>query len=60
MNRPSEFSDVLNWEQVLAAGVIGCKDGSFLAGWHLSGLDTESMEPEVRGGPGFSTSLQPI
>ncbi|WP_299083376.1 hypothetical protein [uncultured Ruegeria sp.] len=39
------LSDVLNWSSLLAPGVLGCKDGSFVCGWAVSGLDTESLDP---------------
>ena len=40
-------ADFLNWSSLVAPGVVVCKDGSFLAGWEVEGLDTESLEPEV-------------
>jgi type IV secretion system protein VirB4 len=46
-NAPTEFSDTLNWSSLLEPGVLGCKDGSFVAAWSVSGLDTESLEPEA-------------
>ncbi len=36
---------VLNWSSMLAADVLGCKDGSFFCAWAVFGLDTESLEP---------------
>ncbi|EEE35214.1 hypothetical protein RKLH11_3890 [Rhodobacteraceae bacterium KLH11] len=44
--RARQFSDVLNWSGLLAPGILGCKDGSFVCGWEVTGLDTESLEPE--------------
>ncbi|TMV85706.1 DUF87 domain-containing protein [Thioclava sp. BHET1] len=41
------FAETLNWYGLVAPGVVLCKDGSFLAGWHLTGIDTESIEPEA-------------
>ena len=38
------FFDVVNWEMLLAPGVIGCRDGSLIAGWEVTGIDTETME----------------
>ena len=46
--RPQVASEVLNWETILAPGVLGCKDGSLVAGWALTGIDIETMsEDEV-------------
>ncbi len=45
-SRARQFADVLNWAGLLAPGVLGCKDGSFVCGWEVAGLDTESLEPE--------------
>ena len=42
--RPRRFLDVLNWDTLAAPGVIGCKDGSFIAGWDVIGIDTETMD----------------
>ncbi len=36
--------DVVNWEMLVAPGVIGCRDGSLIAGWEVTGIDTETME----------------
>ena len=44
------FIDVLNWGGLVAPGVMSCKDGSFLAGWELAGIDTESLEPDALAG----------
>ena len=44
------FIDVLNWGALVAPGAMACKDGSFLAGWEVFGLDTESLEPETVAG----------
>ena len=44
------FIDILNWGALLAPGVIGCKDGSLLAGWEMTGIDTESLEPDALAG----------
>ena len=41
----NRFIDRLNWSDLIAPGVILCKDGSLLAGWRVTGLDTESMDP---------------
>jgi len=40
----NRFIDRLNWSDLIAPGVILCKDGGLLAGWRVAGLDTESME----------------
>ena len=40
------FMDVVNWDALVAPGVILCKDGSYLAGWRVAGIDTESLAPE--------------
>lgn len=44
------FIDILNWGALVAPGVMLCKDRSLLAGWQVSGIDTESMEPEAVAG----------
>ena len=44
------FVDVLNWAALVAPGVMACKDGSLLAGWEVTGIDSESMEPEALAG----------
>ncbi|MYI68889.1 MAG: hypothetical protein F4103_09190 [Boseongicola sp. SB0673_bin_14] len=44
---PRRFIDVLNWSALVAPGVMSCKDGSFLAGWELAGIDSESLEPDA-------------
>ena len=44
------FVDVLNWGALVAPGVMACKDGSLLAGWEVTGIDSESMEPEALAG----------
>ena len=36
--------DVVNWAMLGAPGVIGCRDGSLIAGWEVTGIDTETME----------------
>ncbi|WP_424624556.1 hypothetical protein [Achromobacter marplatensis] len=41
------FADFLNWGALVGPGVVVCKDGSFLAGWQVQGLDTESLDPEI-------------
>ena len=41
------FSDVLNWSSLLDPGVLACKDGSLVGAWEVSGLDTESLEPDA-------------
>ena len=41
------FIDVLNWGVLVAPGVMGCKDGSLLAGCEVTGIDVEGM-PESR------------
>mgnify|MGYP000229818518 CR=1 FL=1 len=43
-------ADFLNWGALPAPGVVVCKDGSLLSGWEVSGLDTESLQPEVLNG----------
>ena len=47
---PRRFIDVLNWGGLVAPGVMSCKDGSFLAGWEIAGIDTESLEPDALAG----------
>ncbi len=44
------FIDVLNWAALVAPGVMACKDGSFLAGWEVTGIDSESLEPASLAG----------
>ena len=44
---PRRFIDVLNWGGLVAPGVMACKDGSFLSGWEVAGVDTESLEPDA-------------
>ena len=44
------FIDVLNWDTLVAPGVMICKDGSLLAGWEFTGIDTESQEPDALAG----------
>ena len=39
------FMDVVNWDTMVAPGVILCKDGSYLAGWQVGGIDSESLSP---------------
>ena len=39
------FMDVVNWDAIVAPGVILCKDGSYLAGWRVGGIDSESVSP---------------
>jgi type IV secretion system protein VirB4 len=41
------FSELLNWYGLIDNGVVLCKDGSLLAGWHLEGIDTEPMDGET-------------
>ncbi len=43
-SRPRRFFDILNWDTLAAPGVIRCKDGSYLAGWDVTGIDTETLE----------------
>lgn len=44
------LAEELNWFGLVAEGVVLCRDGSFLAGWNLRGIDTESLpEEEVEG-----------
>ncbi|WP_170565616.1 hypothetical protein [Ruegeria atlantica] len=40
------FMDVVNWDTIIAPGVLLCKDGSYLAGWRVTGIDTESIAPD--------------
>jgi type IV secretion/conjugal transfer VirB4 family ATPase len=47
MTQPARFSDYINWGSLVSSGVIACKDGSLLGGWDVTGLDTESIEPEI-------------
>ena len=51
------FIDVLNWGALVAPGVMGCKDGSLLAGWEVTGIDSESMEPEALAGELFHVGV---
>ncbi|WP_127903548.1 hypothetical protein [Solirhodobacter olei] len=44
------FAEELNWYGLVAEGVVLCKDGSLLAGWHLRGTDTESLALDVIDG----------
>lgn len=44
------FIDILNWGALVAPGVMVCKDGSRLAGWEMTGIDTESLEPGALAG----------
>lgn len=39
-------ADFLNWSSLVNPGMVVCKDGSLIAGWEVSGLDAESIEPE--------------
>lgn len=41
------FSNLLNWYGLVDEGVVMCKDGSMIAGWHLTGIDTEPMDAEA-------------
>ena len=43
-SRPRRFFDILNWDRLAAPGVISCKDGSYIAGWDVTGIDTETLE----------------
>ena len=43
------FCDLLNWYGLVDEGVVLCKDGSLLAGWHLTGIDTEPMDLDAIG-----------
>ena len=36
--------DAVNWRMLVAPGVIVCRDGSLVAGWEVTGIDTETME----------------
>ena len=45
MDKP--FSELLNWYGLVDEGVVLCKDGSLIAGWHLTGIDTEPMDGEA-------------
>lgn len=40
-----QMSDMLNWAFRVAPGVVLCKDEGFLAGWSLTGIDSESVDP---------------
>ena len=44
------FTDVVNWSAMIAPGVMACKDGSLLAGWEVTGIDSESLEPAALAG----------
>ena len=37
------FMDVVNWDAMVAPGVLLNKDGSYLAGWTLGGIDSDSI-----------------
>lgn len=39
--------DFLNWGYFVVSGVIVCKDGSFLVGWSVMGVDFEGVELSV-------------
>lgn len=41
------FSDILNFDFAIEPGTVVCKDGSFLAGWEIVGIDTETMPIEI-------------
>ena len=44
--RRKRFIDILNWDTLVAPGVLLCKDGKCIAGWGVRGFDTESMDLE--------------
>ncbi|WP_419738620.1 hypothetical protein [Ruegeria sp.] len=39
------FMDVVNWDAMVAPGVLLNKDGSYLAGWDVGGIDSDSIPP---------------
>ncbi len=41
------FSELLNWYGLVSEGTVLCKDGSLIAGWYLSGIDTEPLDFET-------------
>lgn len=45
--RIRSLPDLLNWGFLIAPGVIGQKDGSFLAGWAFTGPDLDSTSGEA-------------
>ena len=47
MRNMRRFSDLPVWDTLVAPGVLACRDGGFVAGWRVEGLDTESMDPEA-------------
>lgn len=38
------FHELLTWYGLIDEGVVLCKDGAYLAGWTLEGIDTEPMD----------------
>ncbi len=40
------FHELIKWYGLVDEGVVLCKDGSYIAGWYLEGIDTEPMEEE--------------
>ena len=40
------FHELIKWYGLVDEGVVLCKDGSYIAGWHLEGIDIEPMEQE--------------
>ena len=47
------FIDSLNWDALVAPGVMGCKDGSLLARRGVAGIDSESHALEYLRRTGF-------
>ncbi|WP_419739481.1 helicase HerA domain-containing protein [Ruegeria sp.] len=42
------FNELINWYGLIDEGVVRCKDGSFIAGWYLEGIDTEPLGEEEK------------
>ena len=40
------FHELIKWYGLVDEGVVLCKDGSYIAGWYLEGIDIEPMEQE--------------
>ena len=37
------FHELIKWYGLVDEGVVLCKDGSYIAGWYLEGIDTEPL-----------------
>ena len=42
------FNALIKWYGLVDEGVVLCKDGSYIAGWYIEGVDTEPMDIEER------------